>query len=283
MKTTCSTALRRTLGVAGFLIGFGLLSAGVANADDSDSPGLLGGVTDLVAPATKALAPVTDAVAPVADTLAPVTRGVTAVAGPVVRPVLKAAAPVTEPVLAPLTPMVDAVVLPLSPVLEPLQPVTAPLLTPVVNTVQNVPVVPRITEPLVAQRSVPAEVPPVAGAPPVPAPAVADAHWAPAIAPQTRAVSLPDRVETAMFPQRHQVSAPDMAPLTEVPSPPSPDVPFALPGAMGSVSSAGSTSSAVSDLPARSGVSPDGESLVVSAGHQVHGSWCYYYGRSHPS
>ncbi|WP_330270512.1 hypothetical protein OG205_25035 [Lentzea sp. NBC_00516] len=234
MKSTCSTVLRRTLGVAGFLIGFGLLSAGVASADDGDSPGLLGGVAELVAP-------------------------------------------VTEPVLAPLTPVVDTAVRTLSPVLEPLQPVTAPLLAPVVNTVRDVPVVPRIAEPLVAQPSAPAEVPPpvaVPETPPVPAVALT------ANAVTTSGV-VPVPVPVAKAPQ--QISAPDVAPPIEAPSSPSPDVPLVLPGTTGSVSSNGSTGLALSDLPAGSGIRPGVESLAVVTDHQIHGSWCYYYGRSHPS
>ncbi|SES00621.1 hypothetical protein SAMN05216188_11969 [Lentzea xinjiangensis] len=278
MKTTCSTTLRRTLGIAGFLIGFGLLSAGVASADEGDSPGLLGGVGALISP-------VTDVVAPVAQQVAPVTRGVAAVTDPVLKPVLKAAAPVTEPLLAPLAPVVDTVVRPLNPVLDSLQPVTAPLLAPVVGTVQDVPVVPRIAEPLVTQRSAPADVPQPAPVLEVPVgvPAVPEAPWTPVIAPDAYAVALPDRVAVAMFDQQQQISASDVVPPAEAPLPPSPDVPFALPGTMGSVSSSGSTSPAVSDLPAGSGVRPDNGSLVVSADHQVYGSWCYYYGRSHPS
>lgn len=256
MKTTCSTTLRRALGVAGFLVGFGLLSAGVASADEGDSPGLLGGVGALISP-------VTDAVAPVAQQVAPVT----------------------EPLLAPLAPIVDTVVRPLNPVLEPLQAVTAPLLAPVVSTVQDVPVVSQAAKPLVTQRSASADVPQPAPAHEVPAavPAVPEAPWTPVIAPDAHAVALPDRVAVAMFPQQQQISASDVVPPTEVPLPPSPDVPFALPGTMGSVSSSGSTSPAVSDLPAGSGVRPNNGSLVVSTDHQVHGSWCYYYGRSHPS
>ncbi|MFJ5990595.1 hypothetical protein [Lentzea sp. NPDC092896] len=255
MKATCSTALRRTLGVAGFLIGFGLLSAGVASADDGDSPGLLGGVADLLTPVT--------------DTIAPVTRDVTAVADPVLKPVLKAVEPVTEPVLAPLAPVVDTTVRTLSPVLEPLSPATEPLLAPVVNTVRDVPVVPRIAEPLVAQPSAPAEV------------AAPDAPLIPVVVPQAQAVA-PSGVAPAVKTPR-QITAPDVAPPIEAPSPPPPDVPFVLPGTMGSASSGGSTGLVLADLPAGSGVRPSGESLVVVTGHQVHGSWCYYYGRSHPS
>ncbi|MFJ8963271.1 hypothetical protein ACIRG5_28180 [Lentzea sp. NPDC102401] len=278
MKTTCSTTLRRALGVAGFLIGFGLLSAGVASADEGDSPGLLDGVGALISP-------VTDVVAPVVQQVAPVTRGVAAVTDPVLKPVLKAAAPVTEPLLAPLAPIVDTVVRPLSPVLEPLQLVTAPLLAPVVSTVQDVPVVPQAAKPLVTQRSASTDVPQPAPVPDVPiaVPAVPEAPWTPVIAPDAYAVALPDRVAVAMFPRQQQISASDVVPPTEAPLPPSPDVPFALPGTMGSVSSSGSTSPAVSDLPAGSGVRPNNGSLVVSTDHQVHGSWCYYYGRSHPS
>ncbi|MEU3650609.1 hypothetical protein AB0E59_45150 [Lentzea sp. NPDC034063] len=258
MKATCSTALRRTLGVAGFLIGFGLLSAGVASADEGDSPGLLGGVADLLAPVT--------------DTVAPVTRDITAVADPVLKPVLKAVEPVTEPVLAPLAPVVGTTVRTLSPVLEPLSPATEPLLAPVVNTVRDVPVVPRIAEPLVAQPSAPAEVSPPVAVPETPqVPVVAPEVWAATAAP------------VAKVPQQQHISAPDVAPPIEAPSPPSPDVPFVLPGTMGSASSGGSTGLVLADLPAGSGVRPSGESLVVVTGHQVHGSWCYYYGRSHPS
>ncbi|GGN28866.1 hypothetical protein GCM10011609_85440 [Lentzea pudingi] len=278
MKTTCSTTLRRTLGLAGFLIGFGLLSAGVASADEGDSPGLLGGVGELISPVAKAVAPVT-------QQLTPVTRGVAEVTDPVLKPVLKAASPVTEPLLAPLTPVVDAVVRPLNPVLEPLQPVTAPLLAPVAETARDVPVVPRITEPLVTQRSAPADVPPPTALPEVPVaePALPEAPWTTGVASETHAVALPGRAAATMFSQQQQISASDVAPPAEAPLPPSPDVPFALPGTMGSVSSSGSTSPAVSDLPAGSGVRPDNGSLVVSTDHQVHGSWCYYYGRSHPS
>jgi hypothetical protein len=236
MKSTCSTALRRTLGVAGFLIGFGLLSAGVANAGEGDSPGLLDGVTTLVAPVT--------------DALAPVTRNVTEV---------------TDPVLAPTA---DTVVQALSPALEPLQPVTAPLLAPVARTVQDVPVVPRIVEPLVAQPSDQADVPPPVTAPPV---------------PDIRAAALPDRVAVATTSRQQQMYAPDVAPPIEAPQKQSPEVPSALPGTTGSVSSNGSASTAVPDLPAGSGVRPHSEPLVVSRDHQVHGSWCYYYGRNHPS
>lgn len=252
MKSTCSTVLRRTLGVAGFLIGFGLLSAGVASADD-DSPGLLGGVaglvspvTDAVAPGTGALTPVTKAVAPVTNALAPVTREVAAV---------------TDPVL------------------EPLQPVTAPLLAPVAGTVQDLPVVPRIAEPLVARPSAPADVPP---APPVPQ--VPDAPQATAVVPQAHAVVPAGRAAVTVLPQQQQIPAPDVAPPIEAPrQQPLPEVPFALPGTTGSVSSTGSASTAVADLPAGPGVHAHGESLVVGPDHQVHGSWCYYYGRNHPS
>jgi hypothetical protein len=239
MKSTCSTVLRRTLGVAGFLIGFGLLSAGVASADDGDSPGLLGGVADLLAP-------------------------------------------VTEPVLAPLTPVVDTAVRTLSPVLEPLQPVTAPLLAPVVNTVRDVPVVPRIAEPLVAQPSAPAEVPPPVAVPETPPVSV--------VVPEAHAVTTSGvvpvpvaKVPVAKVPQQRQISAPDVAPPIEAPSSPSPDVPLVLPSTTGSVSSNGSTGLALSDLPAGSGIRPGVESLAVVTDHQIHGSWCYYYGRSHPS
>ncbi|WP_439663811.1 hypothetical protein ACSHWB_21620 [Lentzea sp. HUAS TT2] len=250
MKSTCSAVLRRTLGVAGFLIGFGLLSAGVASADD-DSPGLLGGVTSLVSP--------------VVDVLAPVT----------------------EPVLTPLAPAVDSVTESLSPVLEPLQPVTAPLLAPVVSTVQDVPVVPRIAEPLVAKKTAPAEVMPVPQAPVV-------AAETPAAAPETPAAQ-PDRVAAwvAETPQWHQIAgpqiaehpitAPDAAPAPEAPRQPLPEVPFALPGTTGSVLSGGSASPVVADLPARQGIPAHDEVLVVGSNDWIHGSWCYYYGRSHPS
>lgn len=232
MKSICSTALRRTLrrtlGVAGLLIGFGLLSAGVASADDGDSPGLLGGVTDLVSP--------------------------------VVKPLLQTAEPVTEPVLAPLAPTVDTAVQALSSVLEPLQPVTAWLLTPVVT-----------------QPSAPAgDVPPVTDAPQTETPAsvaAPEVHW----------VALPDRIAVATAPRQQEISAPDVVPPIEVPQRQSPDVPLAMPGTTGSASSSGTAGPAVSDLPAGSGVRPHGESLVVSRDHQVHGSWCYYYGRNHPS
>ncbi|SDL38646.1 hypothetical protein SAMN04488074_110301 [Lentzea albidocapillata subsp. violacea] len=219
MKSTCSTTLRRTLGVAGFLIGFGLLSAGVASADEGDPPGLLDGVVTLVAP-------------------------------------------VTEPVLAPT---VDTAVHALSPVLEPLQPVTAPVLAPVARTV---PVVPRVVEPPVVQPPDQAEVPPPVAAQPV---------------PEINTAALSDRVAPATTPRQQQMYAPDVAPPIEAPSQPSPDVPLALPGTTGSASSSGSTGLVLSDLPAESGVRPSSESLVVVTDHQVHGSWCYYYGRNHPS
>lgn len=278
MKTTCSTVLRRTLGVAGFLIGFGLLSAGVASADDGDSTGLLGGVTGL-------LAPVTDAVAPVSQELTPVSKGVVGVADPVLKPVLKVARPVTEPVLAPLAPVVDTATRALSPVLEPLQPVTGPVLAPVVGAAQDVPVVPRLAEPLVTQPSTPADVPPAADiSPPTAVPSALDAPPVLAVtAPEPRVALLPGRAAAGIVPQSQQISAPEMAPPNEVPFPPSPDVPLALPGTMGSVSSSGSTGSVVSDVPAAQGMRPGGESLAVITDHQVHGSWCYYYGRSHPS
>ncbi|MDX8048522.1 hypothetical protein SK571_03945 [Lentzea sp. BCCO 10_0798] len=213
------------------------------------------------------------------------TRGVAAVTDPVLKPALKAAAPVTEPLLAPLAPIVDTVVRSLNPVLDSLQPVTAPLLAPVVGTVQDAPVVPRIAEPLVTQRSAPADVPQPTPVPDVPVavPAIPEVLRTPVIAPDAYAVALPGRVAVVVFPQQRQISASDVAPPTEAPLPPSPDVPFALPGTMGSVSSSGSTSPAVSDLPAGSGVRPNNGSLVVSTDHQVYGSWCYYYGRSHPS
>ncbi|HEX7304952.1 hypothetical protein [Lentzea sp.] len=279
MKLTCSTALRRGLGVAGFLIGFGLLSAGVASADEGDSHGLLGGVSDLLAPVTDTLVPVTDTVAPVTGKLAPVTRDVTAVVDPVVQPVLLAVKPVTEPVLAPLAPVVGTATQALGPVVKPLQPVTSPLLTPVVNTVRDVPVVPRIVDPLVARPSAPAEVPPA------PVPAVPGTPQTPVVVPEVHAVASSGSVPVAVArtPQRQQIAAPDVAPPIEAPSPASPDVPFALPGMTGSASSTGSTGLAVSDLPARSGAHADDESLVVVTDHQVHGSWCYYYGRNHPS
>ncbi|RDI19887.1 hypothetical protein [Lentzea flaviverrucosa] len=264
MKSTCSTTLRRTLGVAGFLIGFGLLSAGVASANEGDQPGLLGGVATLVAPVT--------------DALAPVTHDVTAVTDPVVRPVLKSVAPVTEPVLAPLAPTVDTVVRTLGPVLEPLQPAAAPVLAPVARTVQDVPLVPQIVKPLVAQPSDRAAVPPPAAEQSMP-----EVPRAPAVVPETHAAALPGWVAAAVTPRQQQVYAPDVAPPVEAPQRQSPDVPFALPGTTGSASSNGSASQAVSDLPAGSGIRPHGESLVVNRDHQVHGSWCYYYGRNHPS
>jgi len=271
MKTRCSTTLRRLLGVAGFLIGFGLLSAGVASADEGDSSGLLGGVGALISP-------VTDVVAPVAQQLAPVTRDVAAVADPVLKPVLKVGAPVTEPLVAPLAPIVGTVVRPLNPVLEPLQPVTAPLLAPVAGTVQDVPVVPRIVEPLVAQRSAPADVLPVPDAPLVP-----EVPQMPAPEVYTAALSGHVWAATAETPQQQQISAPDAAPPIEAPQQPMPDVPLALPGTMGSVSSNGSASPVMADLPARQGVRPHVEVLVVDSNEWIHGSWCYYYGRSHPS
>lgn len=228
MKLTCSTVLRRTLGVAGFVIGFGLLSAGIASADEGDLPGLLGGVA--------------------------------------------------EPVLTPLTPVVDTTTEVLSPVLEPLQPVTAPLVTPVVNTVRGVPVVPRIADPLVGRSSTPAEAPP----PPAEVPAVPQT---PVVAPGIHAVAPFDAVP-ATVPldlRQQQISAPDAAPPIEAPSPPSPDMPFALPGMTGSASSSGSTSLSLADLPATSGVHANDGTLAVVTDHQIHGSWCYYYGRNHPS
>ncbi|MCR3749658.1 hypothetical protein [Lentzea californiensis] len=242
MKSTCSTTLRRTLGVAGFLIGFGLLSAGVASADEGDPPGLLDGVATLVAPVTDALAPV------------------------------------TEPVLAPLAPTVDTVVQTLGPVLEPLQPVTAPVLAPVARTVQDVPLVPQIVEPLVVQPSDQAEVPPPVAAQPVP-----ETPRAPAVVPEAHTAALPGWIAAATTSRQQKMYAPDLAPPVEAPQRQSPDVPFALPGTTGQVSSNGSASQTVSDLPAGSGVRPHGESLAVNRDHQVHGSWCYYYGRNHPS
>ncbi|ANZ39897.1 hypothetical protein BBK82_31510 [Lentzea guizhouensis] len=237
--------------MAGFLIGFGLLSVGVANADDGEPSGLLGGVTTLLSP-------------------------------------------VTEPVLAPLAPIVGAATQALDPVLEPLRPVTAPVLTPLVRTVQDVPVVPRIVDPLTTRSSAPGTVPPPVVVPVAPAvPAVSQVPQVPVVVPEVRTVTWHDRVVhdrvvhdrgvVAVPTQRQQFDAPEVAPPIEAPSQPSPDVPLVMPGTTGSASAGGSAGPAAGDLPAAAGVRPNDESLVVTAADQVHGSWCYYYGRSHPS
>ncbi|MEV6235703.1 hypothetical protein [Lentzea sp. NPDC051838] len=209
MKSTCSGVVRRVVLLGGFLLGFGLLSAGVASADD-DAPGLLDGVTESV--------------------LAPLNT-------------------VLDPVVA-------LVVQSVEPVLAPLQPVVEPLLTPVDNP------------------SVPVEVTPPAPAPDQVVP----------LEPVVPAVGWTDPVAApATPPAGQQQSTQDVAPMKSVPAEPSPDVPLALPGTTGTAASSGSASPAAADLPSRRGDRPRGSSSAVVRGDQILGSWCYYYGRSHPS
>lgn len=271
MKSMCSTGVRRVVLLGGLLVGFGLLSAGVASADDGDSPGLLGGVAELVAPVSEVIAPVTREVSAVTT---PVLRE----AEPVLAPVNAVAQPLLEPLNAVLDPVVAPVVQTVEPVLAPLQPAVGPLLTPVVKAVPNVPVVARAAEPLVTSPSAPAEVAPVA--PPVSTPDTAVPVEAKV---PTSAWAEPVVVAAKLPQQQRQPSAPDVAPLKSAPTGPAPDMPFVLSGMTGTAASGGSASSLTAVLPARQGPGPHGASLPVVRGDQVHGSWCYYYGRSHPS
>ncbi|MGZ3144392.1 hypothetical protein ACVDFE_20850 [Lentzea chajnantorensis] len=189
-----------------------------------------------------------------------------------VSPVAEVVAPIAQVTAPLLTPVVDTAVQTLDPVLEPLRPVTAPVLAPVVGVVRDAPP-PQVVEPLVPLPSAPPE---------VVAPVV------PAVVPEAPAVALPQQVVPA---KAEQTSAPDVAPPAQTPvqlpvqSPEgqSPAVPLALPGTTGSASSSGSTGTAVPDLPALSGVHPDNASPMASGKQQFRGSWCYYYGRNHPS
>ncbi len=297
MKTTSSTLIRRTLISAGFVIGFGVLAMGTANAGEDRSPGLLDGLSQVVTPVADQLKPVTSGLSrtasPVTDQLAPVVSGVTAVAEPVLEPVTTAVRPLTRPLrpvvdqLAPITNGVGSVV---APVLEPLRPVTEPLLSPVVRVTEQAlpvatPVVQPITEPLVRQADTPV-VPAQPVAPAVPeavAPAVVQAQ-SEATARSGQAWEVPAGglpVTATPPPAAHAAPAPPWY-QGDLPALPR-DVPPVVQGTTSSASAGGLNAPASADAPGSPRTTPyDGSVGAVTDG-PARGSWFYDYGLHHPS
>jgi hypothetical protein len=280
MKTTSSPLIRRMLISAGFVIGFGVLAVGTANADEDHSSGLLGGLSQVVAPVADQLAPVTSgvgrAVSPVAERLAPVVSGVTAVAEPVLEPVTTAVRPLTEqlrPVVDQLAPTANGVVGVVAPVLEPLRPVTGPLLVQVTDQALPVatPVVQPLTEPLVRQAGasvvpvVPVELPPSTVL-------VSTGHaWE---VPSTG-------VPAVTTPAAHAAPA---SPWYQGGSPAVPrDVPLVVQGTTTSASAGGLNAPTSADVPGSPRTTPDEGGATALADGPARGSWFYDYGLHHPS
>jgi hypothetical protein len=262
MRTACrslpgalSVVLRRSLLLAGFLLGGGLValvSAGSAHADEHGSSsrppearggsasgsGLLGGL----------LKPVTD----------PVLSGVSQVLAPVVGVV----EPVTAPLLAPVTES-------LSPVLEVLAPVTAPL--PGVEPARTASVPAPVVDEADVGTTVPAETPsPVkpstAGVP------VAVEVVGPLWTTSTSEVGTSDVVAV----DSRWYGRPGRGPAS-----PGQD----LGGAVGAASSGGNVggSPGQADLPGYRGVGSGDSGRVVPAQRWLVRPWCFVFGRHHPS
>ena len=283
MKKTSSTLIRRTLISAGFVIGFGVLAVGTANADEDHSSGLLGGLSQVVAPVT--------------DQLAPVVGGVTAVAEPVLEPVTTAARPLTEPlrpVVDQLAPAATGVADVLAPVLEPLRPVTEPLLAPVVQAADQAlpvatPVVRPVTEPLARQADAPVA-PVEPAAPVVPVVPVVPVDLSPSTAqapPEVRASTghaweVPSNGLPAVTPPASHVAP--ASPWYQGGSPAVPrDVPLVVQGTTTSASAGGLNAPASADVPGSPRTTPYGGGATALADGPARGSWFYDYGLHHPS
>ena len=295
MKTTSSTIIRRMLISAGFVVGFGVLAVGTANADEDHSSGLLGGLSQVVTPVADQLTPVTSGVgriaSPVADQRAPVVSGVTTVAEPVLEPVTTAVRPLTEPLrpvvdqLAPTTTGVAGVI---APVLEPLNPVTEPLLAPVVRLTDEAlpvatPVLAPVTEPLVRQ----ADAPVAPAVPVVPAASPAEVAGSVTVAVKwaVPAVGLPTArtaMRTATLPVTAQVAPASPWYRGDVPALPR-DVPFVVQGMTTSASAGGLNAPASAVVPGSPRTTPYTGSVGAPADGPARGSWFYDYGLHHPS
>ncbi|MCS7482233.1 hypothetical protein ACFFQW_39680 [Umezawaea endophytica] len=281
---------------AGFVVGFGVLAVGTANADEDHSSGLLGGLSQVVTPVADQLAPVTNGVSrtlsPVTGQLAPVVSGVTAVAEPVLEPVTTAVRPLTEPlrpVVDQLAPTVDDVTRVVAPVLEPLAPVTEPLLAPVVQVTEEVlpvatPVLAPVTEPLLVGRAdapvAPvAPVVPVTSVPSVPSPTPAPTEVA--ISPAREAWAVP-AVGLPKTPPAVQAAPASPWYQGDVPALPR-DVPFVVQGMTTSASAGGLNAPASAVVPGSPRATPYTGSVGAPADGPARGSWFYDYGLHHPS
>lgn len=294
-----SFVLRRSLLLAGFLLGCGLVamvSAGSAHADEHDRAsrssetrggpdsggGLLGGL----------LAPVVSSVSEVTD---PVLSGVSQVAAPLVEPVVGVVEPVTAPLLRPVTG-------PLSPVLEVLEPVTGPLLgsaEPVVTPVaRGLGLEPEALG-VDSTRTVPVAPAPVGTAPVVDgsgAGVIVAAETSPPVKLLTTGVpvavevigpqwtTVTTRSTASDVTTSHVVGAQWHGRPAHGPVLPRPD-PAVLAGATGAASSGGNAggSSGQADLPGYQGTGPRGGVHVVPAQRWLVRPWCYVFGRHHPS
>lgn len=292
MKTTSSTIIRRMLISAGFVIGFGVLAVGTANADEDRSPGLFGDLSQLVAPVADQLTPVTSGVSwtlsPVTDQLAPAVSGVAAVAEPVLGPVTKAVRPLTEPlrpVVDQLAPTVNDVTRVVAPVLEPLSPVAEPLLGPVVQVTNKAlpvatPVLAPVTEPLVRQADVP--VAPVAPVVPVtPAPALTPAPSEVVATPARDAWAVPG-VGLPATPPTAQTAPASPRYQGDVPALPR-DVPLVVQGMTTSASVGGLNAPASAVVPGSPRATPYEGAVGAATDGPARGSWFYDYGLHHPS
>ncbi|MFD1146040.1 hypothetical protein [Saccharothrix hoggarensis] len=291
--------LRRSLLLAGFLLGCGLValaSAGSAQADEQDRPsrssqtpgestpggGLLGGLLEPAAPAVSSVFEVTG----------PAVSGVSRVAAPVVEPVVGVVEPVvTAPLPAPVTE-------PLSPALELLAPVTEPLLgpaEPVVTPVERaLGIRPQAlgVDPTRASSQAPASVGIAADVDRSDVGAAVPAETSPppsstgssaavkAIAPPwTRATTATSNGKAV-----HVAASQWHGGHRGGPGSPRPDQ-AVLAGATGTASSGGNAGgvSGQADLPGHQGIVPHDGVQMVYAERWLLRPWCYVFGRHHPS
>lgn len=299
MKTTSSTIIRRMLISAGFVVGFSVLAVSTANADEDRSPGLLGGLSQVVTPVANQLTPVTSEVSrtlsPVTGQLAPAVSEVTAVTEPVLEPVTGAVRPLTEPlrpVVDQLAPTVNDVTRVVASVLEPLNPVTEPLLGPLVQVTDRVlpvatPVLAPVTGPLAHQADAPvATVAPVVPVTPVPAltPARSEVMATPA---RETAASVREAwaVPAAGLPRTSPAA--QTAPASpryrgDVPALPR-DVPLVVQGMTTSASVGGLNAPASAVVPGSPRTTPYEGAVGAVTDGPARGSWFYDYGLHHPS
>lgn len=296
MKTTSSTIVRRMLISAGFVVGFGVLAVSTANADEDRSPGLLGGLSQVVTPVADQLTPVTSEVSrtlsPVTSQLAPAVSEVTE---PVLEPVTGAVRPLIEPlrpVIDQLAPTVNGVTRVVAPVLEPLNPVTEPLLAPVVQVTNKAlpvvtPVLAPVTGPLAHQADAPvATVAPVVPVTPVPAltPAPSEVMATPA---RETAASVREAWAVPAVGLPRTSPAAQNAPASpryqgDVPALPR-DVPLVVQGMTTSASVGGLNAPASAVVPGSPRTTPYEGAVGAVTDGPARGSWFYDYGLHHPS
>ncbi|WP_367127654.1 hypothetical protein [Saccharothrix sp. HUAS TT1] len=258
--------VRRSLVAVGFLFGLGLLAlvtAGSAHAaEDSRSPGLLGGVLGgVVEPLSPVTAGVSEVVGAVEPVTAPLLEPVTGtVLEPVLEPVLEVLAPVTDPLLGPVEPVV----------------------TPVARAIGVEPsalgIQERTAAPAPVETGVGDFAPTPVSAQPQPGDPVAVATASPLrtevqTPPVTVAV-----VEPVLTSGSNELRAPVNGPVAPVQGT------MVLSGvASPTASSGGGGSVGQVDLPGSQGFgSPDGGRVALSE-HTTARPWCYVFGRHHPS